>query len=338
MKKILLLVLVVMLVSSGILFAGGKKEAAWPQKPISLIVSSSAGGGTDGGNRALGAALEKELGVKVNVTNVPAGSGAAACQKVYSSASDGYTMIGYFEGLYSFASMGIHDQPIRSWETYIIGGTPSLISVAADSKYQSIEDVVADMKARPGEVTLANSSVGCIWDIKATLFSKYLGVEYKFLPYNGSNPSILAALNGEVDVIITGLGEQAEFLAAKKLRPLACIEPAALTDVPGYGTVKTLGDYFPEAKDIPVVNQTIGMAVKADTPQEIKDAIGAAFDKAIKSDIMADYAKTKYVSLSGKRGDEAKAYGDVMASVFSWLLYDKGVAPNEPSKFGIAKP
>jgi len=63
-----------------------------------------------------------------------------------------------------------------------------------------------------------------------------------------------------------------------------------------------------------------------------------AFAKAMQSEEVAEYAKTKYVTLRGLSGQEAKDYVKEMESLFSWLLYEKGVAVRSPEEYGIAKP
>lgn len=309
----------------------------WPEKPITIVVSSSAGGGTDLGNRAMAAALEDELGQKVNVINVPAGGGGAAANQVFTADHDGYTLLGFFEGIFSFAAMNAHDSTTADWDYHILGGTPGVLSVAADSPWDSVEDVLQAMKDKPGEIKLANSSVGCIWDIKAALLEKAADIDYKFVPYQGSNPSILAMLSGEVDVVITGVGEQAEFLEAKKLKPLAMIELEDM-DVPGYENVPSITKAVPEMKDSLPLDQTIGFAIPADAPEEVKEKLASAFKAILDSKAVEDYAEIGHLKIAGTAGEEAKATGKKMESTLSWILFDKGVAPNNPEDFGIERP
>lgn len=316
---------------------GGCQTKKWPEKPITIVVASAAGGGTDLGNRAMAAVMEKELGQKVNVINVPAGGGGAAANQVWSAPHDGYTLIGFFEGIFNFAVMNAHNSTVKDWEYFLLGGTPGILSVRADSPYNSVEDVIKAMKDKPGQIKLANSSVGCIWDIKAALLRKAAGIEYKFMPYQGSNPSILACLSGEVDVIITGVGEQAEFLAAKKLKPLAMIELEDM-DVPGYAKVPSITKAVPAMKDVLPLNQTIGFAAPSDVPKEVITALDAAFKKAIASEEVKKYAKDKYLVIAGKSGAEMKEIAKNMESTTSWILFDNKVAPKSPEEFKIPRP
>ncbi len=337
-KKLQVLLLSYLLgnVGSSALVAMGNSESggAYPQKNINFIVGSSAGGGTDLSARAIAAVMEKELGSKIMISNVPGGAGGAAASQVFRAPSDGHNVFVFTEGMYSFNVMGVFDQPMDVWSTYIIGGTPSVISVAADSPYKNLNELIA--AAKSSTVSIANSSTGCIWDVKATLLGQYGKFKYKFIPYNGSNPSILAALNGEVDAVLTGVGEQSEYLAAKKLRPLAVIEPENL-DLPGYPNIPSVTQFIPDMANMPKANQAVMLAIKKDTPDAVKNIFRKAFEKALTSSQMKEFAKQRYMSLSGLSGDAAKDYNQKMVKLFSWIVYDKGIAPNSPEKFGIPR-
>jgi len=335
MKKGLVVFLLILCMGIPV-FATGSTE--WPSRTITTVVSSGAGGGTDLGNRAIGAAMEGILNAKISVVNNAAGGGGAAADQVFSAKHDGYMWLGFFEGIFSNAVMGAHNGTSKDWDYFLLGGTPGLMSVSENSPYKTAGDVIEAMKKNPGSVRLACSSTGTIWDIKSTLLAEAAGVEYKYMPYQGSNPSILAMIAGEVDVIITGLGEQVEFLEARKITPLAMIELYSMK-VPGFNNdIPSICDTVPEMKKFLPINQTIGFAIPADTPADAKGKISAAFVKAMDSSIINDYCKTKFVAKSGAHGAEAKEIARKMESTLGWILFDKGVAPNSPEKFNIPRP
>ena len=310
----------------------------WPSRTITIVVSSGAGGGTDLGNRAIGAAMEGILGAKISVVNNNAGGGGAAADQVFSAKHDGYMWLGFFEGIFSNAPMGAHPGTSKDWDYFLLGGTPGLMSVAENSRFKSAADVIDAMKKDPGNIRLACSSTGTIWDIKSTLLAEAAGVEYKYMPYQGSNPSILALIAGEVDVIITGLGEQVEFLEARKITPIAMIELYGMK-VPGFDNeIPSVCDAAPEMKKFLPINQTIGFAIPADTPADVKNKISDAFAKAMETPTIKDYCNVKFVAPSGARGTEAKDIAKKMESTLGWILFDKGVAPTSPEKFGIPRP
>ncbi|MFB4167292.1 tripartite tricarboxylate transporter substrate binding protein [Virgibacillus sp. JSM 102003] len=341
MKKVLLLVVLSIMafvtVACSSEDASGNNESSWPERPVTLSVFSSAGGGTDLGNRAIASAIEKNIDEKIKVVNQPGGSGGVAANFVMSQEHDGHTLLGMTEGIFPSAVLGAHPSTSKDWEYFLMGGTPAVISVPKDSKFQDMQQLLDYMKENPGDINWAASAVGAIWYVKSTLLSDAAGIEYNFVPYQGSNPSILASLNGEVDVVLTGVGEQSEFLEAKELRPLAMVELES-HDVPGYEDVPSILDYVPSMEEHLPVDQIVGFAVPSNVPDETLTAIEEQFQKAMKSDIVKEYAANNYINVVGLSGEEAKEYVRKMESVFSWLLYDHGVTDKSPKEFGIEQP
>lgn len=160
--------LIGLLVLSSVGFA-----AEWPARPITIAVFSAAGGGTDLVNRTLASIMERELGTKITVVNMPGASGGVAANYVYSKDHDGYNWLGCSEGILPVAVLGAHPTTTKDWEYFIVGGTPGILSVREDSPFQSVDDVIKAMKENPGQVKLAASQAGCIWHIKALLIKLF---------------------------------------------------------------------------------------------------------------------------------------------------------------------
>ncbi len=309
----------------------------WPSRAVTIGVASAAGGGTDLANRLLASVMEQDLGGKINVVNMPGASGGVAANFAWQGKHEGYNWTGISESHVALGVLGAHPTTTKDWEFFLFGGTPGTMSVREDSPYKTAADVIKAMKDKPGQIKLAASQAGCIWHIKAVLLSQTAGVDFKFIPYQGSNPSILACLAGEVDVIITGMGEQSEYLAAKKLRPLAMIEREKW-DVPSYKDVPTIVDTVPGMKEKLPLDQFVGFVIPADTPKDVLEKVAASFKKACAGDKAKEYAKNKFLNIKGLTGAEAKKVAEGHERVFSWLLYDLKLAPEDPAKLGIPKP
>ncbi|MCL2374173.1 MAG: tripartite tricarboxylate transporter substrate binding protein [Treponema sp.] len=317
-------------------FARGDRE--WPSRPITIVVSAGAGGGTDLGNRALAAAMEDYLGARITVVNNTGGGGGAAAHQVFSAPHDGYMWLGFFEGIFSNAVMGTHHGTSNDWDYFILGGTPGIMSVAPGSPFQTAGDVIAAMRNNPGSIRLAASSAGTIWDIKSSLMAQAAGVEYTFIPYPGSNPSILALIAGEVDVIITGLGEQVDFLEAHRLTPLAMIELEGMR-VPGFDhVVPSILNYVPAMAEVLPIHQTIGFAVPRGVPQEVRSSIAEAFSRAMRSEGIRNYTQNFFIAPSGAYGAASLDVAHRMESTLGWIMYDRGVGTVSPAALGIPRP
>lgn len=332
MKKYFLIILVIVFV----VFCVSAYAAEWPERTINIIVYSSAGGSTDLSNRSIAEGLKKQLGVDVVVSNMPGAMGGTASNYVWNSKHDGYTCFGLSEGYLGQCVLGLHPTTVKDWEIFMVGGTPGIISVNPNSPYQNFQQLFDDVKKKPGELTVATSSPGCIWHIQWLTAKKYGDFNAKFVPYPGSFPSQTAAMAGEIDIVWTGLGEQSEFIKGKKLRPLAVYDTKPL-EFAGL-TIPPITDFIPELEKVMPIKQFVGFALPADTQKEILDKITDAFKIAMKDEAVKKFGEMKYSQLYGYCGEEARQIASGQQSVFTWLLWDEGIAKISPEEFNIPKP
>jgi tripartite-type tricarboxylate transporter receptor subunit TctC len=338
MKRKVFCILAVFLLVSLNLTAEGSSEKKFPTQPINVSVGGSAGGSADLTARIIAALMEKELGQRIIVADLPGGSGGTASNEVLSKPHDGHYWLANANPQMSASVLGATDKTMKDWEIFLVAGTTGILSVREDSPYNTVEELFAAMKKAPGRIKWSAGPPGTPWQVQASLLAKWAGVEFNFVPYQGSNPSIIGCLNGEADAVLTGLSEQAEFLGAGKLKPLAVTEPQAM-EVPRYGKVRTILEVVPEFENIsPQVRQFNFFAVPADVNKETVAAIDAAFKKAMASQEMKNYCSKNYMFEIGKSLEEAKKEVLEQEKVFTWILHDLGIATKSPADFGIARP
>ncbi len=335
MRKMMVFLMVLAMVMP--LFAEGQGEVAYPERDITTVVVWGAGGGTDVCNRIVMAEMSKELGVNINVVNKTGGvSGSIGMIDAYAKKSDGYTLCGLSESNVTAGVMGGWGNRMDVWDIFIIGGSPDVVSVTPDTPYQTIEDLVAAAKANPKGIKAAAGGAGSIHHLNLLAFEQGTEIQFNFIPYPGSAPSQNAAMTGEVDVVITSVAEQAQLIKAGKLRPLGVLVEDAF-DLDGI-RLESAFTAFPALSKFLPLSQAIGFAVRADAPQNVKDSLYAAFDKAMQSKAVKDFGKNSFYVLSGKRGPEANAIFKNLEAVFAYTLKDLGSAVIDPETLGIARP
>jgi tripartite-type tricarboxylate transporter receptor subunit TctC len=309
----------------------------YPYRDITTAVVWGAGGGTDTINRMIMAEMEKHLPVSINVINQTGGvAGSNGMVYVMNQPDDGYTLVGLSESNVTAAVQGGWDQKFSYWHPFIVGGSPDLISVPASSPYKTLKELVDAAKAAPGTIPAAASGSGSIHHLNLLAIENGSGAKFKFVPYKGSAPGQEAAVAGEVQLVVTSLAEQQPLIAGGLLRPLATLTPESATlgeiNIPSAFTMYDgLDKYLP-------LKQAIGFAVHASATDDVKQALTAAFDKAMASDVVADWAKKNYYDISGKSGAEASAIFSKLEATFAWTLWDLGAAKVDPAKLGIDKP
>src|SRR5690606_3476851 len=252
----------------------------WPERPVTLVVKYSAGGGTDLILRSLAKAMESELGQTIKVTNMTGGVGSIAAQHVFDQPADGYTWLGFGNFLKHFRPMGLVDiTPWKDFDMFLAGNSLASWSVNADSPIKSFEDFVELARAKPGELKVATDGKGGLWHEVMSMLGATLDFKVNLITYDGGAPATLAALQGEVDVVCSGLHEHIEFIKAGKLRNLAQFSGEDM-EVPGVGTLRSITNIVPETKDMAPFGSMYGIALKRGTPTPIRMKVKAAIEKA----------------------------------------------------------
>jgi tripartite-type tricarboxylate transporter receptor subunit TctC len=232
--------------------------------------------------------------------------------------------------------LGITETTSKDWAYFMVAGAPGVLSVPANSPIQSLEELVAKAKAAPKSVKAGAGLIGGLWHTKLLSVEKAAGVTFGFTPFQGSQPSQLAALSGEVECVLTSISEQADLIRGGKLRPLAMIESESYT-LEGIPEIPAATAAYPAVANVPV-SQFLGFALPADTPAPVLEKITAAFEQLMAKPSVADYAASRQLSLLRFSGDEATKRVAAAESAWCWLLQDLGIAVKSPESFGIPKP
>jgi tripartite-type tricarboxylate transporter receptor subunit TctC len=318
--------------------AGAYAAKGYPKRNITAVVVWGAGGGTDTCNRIIHAEMANFLGVNINVINKTGGvAGSVGMSYAYSQPHDGYTLCGLSESNVTAGVQGGWDKKFDVWDTFIVGGSPDVISVTPDTPYKTLKDLIEAAKADPKSIKAAASGAGSIHHLNLLAVEKGSGAQFNFIPYKGSAPAQNAAMTGEVSVVVTSLAEQQQLLRGGKLRALGMLIPDSF-DVEGLGTIPSAFDAYPGLSEHLPISQAIGFAVPADAPEEAKAVLVDAFNKAMATDKVKTWAKENYYLLSGKTGAESKAVFDALESNFAWTLWELGAATVDPATLGIPKP
>jgi tripartite-type tricarboxylate transporter receptor subunit TctC len=318
--------------------AGAYAAKGYPKRNITAVVVWGAGGGTDTCNRIIHAEMANFLGVNINVINKTGGvAGSVGMSHAYSKPHDGYTLCGLSESNVTAGVQGGWDKKFDVWDTFIVGGSPDVISVTPDTPYKTLQDLIEAAKANPKSIKAAASGAGSIHHLNLLAVEKGSGAQFNFIPYKGSAPAQNAAMTGEVSVVVTSLAEQQQLLRGGKLRALGMLIPEAF-EVEGLGQIPSSFDAYPGLSEYLPISQAIGFAVPADAPAEAKAVLVDAFNKAMATDKVKTWAKENYYLLSGKTGAESKAVFDALESNFAWTLWELGAATVDPASLGIPKP
>jgi tripartite-type tricarboxylate transporter receptor subunit TctC len=249
----------------------------FPSRPITLVIPFPPGGATDTQFRALASAASKELGQPIVVSNrAGVGGTLGPVTMARTAAPDGYTVAVLPGTLYRLPHLlkSADWDPTRDF-TYIVGLTAYsfAITVAADSPWKTVPDMLAAAKAKPDQYSYGTVGTGSTGHIASSRLLKAAGVKMNFVPFKGAAEQQLALIGGHIDMVgDAGWGVQAK---AGKIRPLALMAEKRAKNWPDVPTLKELG------YDI-VALSTLGIGGPKGMDPAVVKALHDAFRKASK--------------------------------------------------------
>jgi tripartite-type tricarboxylate transporter receptor subunit TctC len=312
-------------------------QAQWkPEKPITVIVPWAAGGATDQVTRVTASELEGVLGQKIVVVNQPGASGSIGKKNAAEAPRDGYTWTaGAPKQLGTYKLLGLYDTALSDWHIFLTVTNVAVVSVNPNSPYKTFDDLLAALKAKPGQITVATAGASSSGHLAMEAIAQSTGLSYKHVTYDGGNPAVIAAVAGETEVTTQLATEQSEMLRAKRLRPLAVVAPAAI-ELAGVGRIESVRKWIPKAPD---VSTHFGLIVPKGVPQPVI----ATLENAWRSKIAQLAALKKYADERGAIFDPAfgeEAHKKVWPTIQAdaWMLHAAGRLKMSPADVGIAKP
>ncbi len=324
--------------AAGLLLAAAfSAHAQWkPSKPITIIVPWAAGGSTDQVTRVSAAEIEKHLGQKVVIVNQPGASGSIGTKNALEAAKDGYTWTaGAAKDLGTYKVMGMLDTTASDWHMYINVAHIAVVGVNPASPYKTMPELLAAMKAKPGQVSVATAGISSSGHAGIEAIARAAGVTYKHVTYDGGNPAVVATVAGETEVTTQLAAEQTEMIRGKRIRPLAVVGDKPL-EIEGFGTVPPLSQFIPGFKD-PI--NYFGIFVPKGVPAEVTATMDKLWaDQFSKSDAVLKYAQSRGAIFSPMAGDEAQKAVFPAIQTYAWTQQAAGKAKVSPDTVGIAKP
>ena len=318
------------------MLAPAAAQAQWkPSKPITIIVPWAAGGATDQVTRLAAAEIEPALGQKIVVVNQPGGAGSIGTKSAMEAPKDGYTWTaGAAKQLGTYPLLGMLNSKVDDFHLYLSVTNVSIVSVNPQTKYQTLKDLLDDMKARPGQVKVATAGNTSSGHFAMEAISKAAGVKYRHVTYDGGNPAVIATVGGESEVTTQLAVEQTEMLKGKRLRPLAVVADQPLT-IEGVGTIQPITRTL---SSFPKITTAFGIFIPKGVPQEVVATMDRVWSERVaKSEKIKQYAQQRGALFTPSSGKQA--YDVVWPTVVedAYMLQEAGMAKVSPESIGIKR-
>ena len=251
----------------------------YPARPVRILVGANAGGGTDVIARMLAEKFADGLKQPFVVENRPGASNTIAADIAAKAPADGYTLLVATNTGQAIAPhlLKLGFDPLKQLQPVgLVVVVPNVLVVGATQPYQSVKDLVAAAKAKPGELKYASSGVGSTQHIAGEAFDQAAGIKTVHVPYKGSSQAHVDILSGEVQMMFDTTSSAMGQIRAGKFRPLAVTSPQRVPEMPNVPTIAESG--FPAAE----MTTWYGLYVTGGTPKPIVDALNAELSRVLK--------------------------------------------------------
>ncbi len=253
------------------------QDVSFPQRgPLEITVLFPAGSSADVTARMLADGISRHLGQRVLVVNRPGAGGAIGYKHVAAQKPDGYALVWNSNSISTTYHSGQLDFDYRAFDPVarVLVESP-VVAVRADARWKTLNDLIADARARPRQITVGHSGIGSHTHIALVALLRAAGVEVNEIPF-GAAQVVPSLIGGHVDVVVqlpAALSGQVKQGAVRLLAVLIPNRDAALRDVP---TAREQGiDVSLEAWR--------GIAVPHGTPRAVIAALEAAIRRTVEA-------------------------------------------------------
>ncbi|MFZ0423916.1 MAG: tripartite tricarboxylate transporter substrate binding protein [Xanthobacteraceae bacterium] len=262
----------------------------YPTRPITDIVASTPGGGTDIVSRIVGAQLSIQLGQPFVVENLAGAGSLTGTVAAAKATPDGYTLqTGLTASMAVNPSLFAHlpYDPVTDFEPVgMLAEFPFVIVVSKNFPAQSVKELIAMAKAKPGEINYASAGNGTGQHLSMELFKLMSGINLTHVPYRGAQPAYADVISGQVPVFFDNLASALGQIKGGNVRALAVsgskrspllpdVPTVAEAGVPGYENYVWFGLWAPKGTPQPIIDRLHTEIQKALVNPAVKDRIEA---------------------------------------------------------------
>lgn len=196
----------------------------FPTRPIRLIVPYPPGGSADIYTRPIATALTQRLGQTMLIENRAGANGQIGTALVAKAPADGYTILFVTDAAMSIAPAMMklpYDARNDFASLALLAHLPFVLAASESSGLNSLADLTARAKAKPGAVSYGSLGIGSIAHVAMEVFANHTGTELLHIPYQGTAPAMTAVMTGEVSTVLLSVAAALPQIRAGRVRPIA---------------------------------------------------------------------------------------------------------------------
>ena len=218
--------------------------AGYPERPLRLIVPTTQGGGADTLARHIGTRASERWGQQVVVDNRPGANGITGVEAVAKAPADGYTLLMAFTDHFVNPSL-YRTLPFDMAKDFapvvFVGSLPFVLAVHPSVQANSVQELIALAKARPGKLNFGSAGTGGSVHLAGELFKSMAGVNLTHVPYKGTSAAMPDLVGGRIELMFPSAITAKPFADNGRLKLLAVTSAQRSPDVPQLPTVAESG-------------------------------------------------------------------------------------------------
>jgi tripartite-type tricarboxylate transporter receptor subunit TctC len=229
---------------AAIAFAGSAQGQTFPARPVTMVVPFPAGGSTDNIGRILAEGMRTSLGQSVIIENVGGASGNIGVGRVARAAPDGYTFVlgSWPTHVLNAAIFKLPYDPQQDFEPVaLVAAQPLFIIGKKALAPNNLTELIAWLKANPGQATQGTAGTGGASHIAGVFFQRASGTQYQMVPFRGSAPAMQNLLAGQIDMMIDLAASASPQVKAGTIKTFAVTAKTRLAATPDVPTVDEAG-------------------------------------------------------------------------------------------------
>lgn len=296
----------------------------YPERPISWIVPFPPGGAMDVIARVLSETMSQDLGQSIVVENKPGAGGNIGANYVVKAKPDGYTIMIAANGMAvnPFLYSRLTYNPIKDFEPIsLLAAVPNILVTQADRKdVNSLEDVIRQVKEKPGHYTYASAGVGTSIHLAGALFTYTGDLDMLHVPYKGSGPAVADLIGGQVDYMFDSITSAKPHIESGKLKALAVTTKKRSSTLPDLPTVAESGmaDYE--------LTPWFATFAPAGTPPEIIEKLNRSMIKAMDTERVRQIFASIGAEYIGSTPEELATYLAAETEKWNKIIQETGIS------------
>lgn len=297
----------------GIPFAGPRAAfgASYPERPVRLVVPSVPGGGTDISMRVVAPKLGEILEQTIVLDNRGGAAGNIGAELVAKAAPDGYTLLAVIASHTSnpYLMKKVSYNLDRDFAPIsLVVSVPSLLVTNTSFPARNVKDLIAHVKARPGQLQFASAGLGSAPHLMMALFNSMAGLDMVHVAYKGAGPALVDILAGHVPMMVSNILSALPQVRAGKMRSYGVTSARRSSAAPEIPTIAEGGLAGYDAAT------WFGLLAPAGTPRDIISKLHGAVVKAVQDPVI----KQRYV------GDGAEPMPSASPEAFREFMRAEG--------------